>query len=125
MLTGSVSTDINGERQDPNVRMLNTVHHLMHARHNSSTPFQQRIDPPPAYVPTIRYTIQGQATLLNQWQDSHYFLAAFPTLFPMGVGRHIDTHAIPVSLSAFADWALRHHTRRHGPSDVHTECKLT
>jgi hypothetical protein len=45
--------------------------------------------------------IHGQAALLSHWHDSYYFTAAFPTLFPMGVGGHLDQHNNPVSLAAF------------------------
>jgi hypothetical protein len=31
LITGSVATDINGERQNPDVRMLNAVYHLKNA----------------------------------------------------------------------------------------------
>jgi hypothetical protein len=47
--------------------------------------------------------IHGQAALLNHWYDSYYFTAAFPTLFPMGIGGHLDQHDIHVSLVAFAE----------------------
>jgi hypothetical protein len=55
------------------------------------------IDRPPdsQAMPVIKYAIRGHATVFNQWQDAHYFLAAFPTLFPMGVGGHLDQRLIP------------------------------
>ncbi|KAH9203429.1 hypothetical protein DL95DRAFT_321422, partial [Leptodontidium sp. 2 PMI_412] len=49
---------------------------------------------------------------MNNWEDPHYFTAAFPTLFPEGIGGHQDQRAVPVSLMAFAEWALSHHSRR-------------
>ncbi|KAF5855657.1 hypothetical protein ETB97_008830 [Aspergillus alliaceus] len=61
-------------------------------------------------MPVISHTIRGEATLVDHWTDPHYFTAAFPTLFPTGIGGHLDERSIPVSLVAFADWALRHHT---------------
>lgn len=64
--------------------------------------------------PAIEYGVRGQALLLNQWQDHHYFTSAFPTLFPTGIGGHLDDRDVPVSLAAFANWALRHHSRRFG-----------
>jgi hypothetical protein len=60
-------------------------------------------------MPVISYTIHGQATLVDHWSDPHYFTAAFPTLFPTGIGGHLDERTIPVSLEAFAEWALSHH----------------
>ena len=38
----------------------------------------------------IFYTIRGQATLMNSWENPHYFTGAFPTLFPTGLGGHLD-----------------------------------
>ncbi|KUL82104.1 hypothetical protein ZTR_10073 [Talaromyces verruculosus] len=113
LLTGSVATDINGERQNPDIRKLNAIYHL--SSDTTTTPDNQdHFDLPPTSraTPVIRYAIKGHATLLNHWQDTHYLLTAFPTLFPMGVGGHIDQRSIPVSPAAFAGWALRHHSRR-------------
>lgn len=62
--------------------------------------------------PVIEYGVRGQALLLNQWQDPHYFTSAFPTLFPTGKGGHLDDRDIAVSLAAFANWALRYYSRR-------------
>jgi len=62
--------------------------------------------------PVITYAIRGQARLLSAWVDNHYFTGAFPTLFPHGIGGHLDERNIKVSLEAFAKWALNHHSRR-------------
>ncbi|OKO97720.1 ATP-dependent DNA helicase PIF1 [Penicillium subrubescens] len=114
-ITGSVSTDINGERQDPNLRVLAAL-------------FGTITNRPPALsevtlaekelgkMPAISYTIHGQAILVDHWSDPYYFTAAFPTLFPTGIGGHLDERAIPLSLGAFAEWALSHHSRRCLPS---------
>jgi hypothetical protein len=102
VITGSVTTDINAERQNPDVRALDTLLGLVaeKASHQRN--------------PLISYTIRGRTTLLNHWDDSCYFTAAFPTLFPTGVGGHLDDRAVPVSLAAFAEWAVSHHSRRYG-----------
>jgi hypothetical protein len=63
-------------------------------------------------VPMISYPICGQATLMSCWEDRHYFAGAFPTLFPTGIGGHQDQMPILLSLAAFAQWALSHHSRR-------------
>lgn len=105
LLTASVSTDINGERQDPDLR--------------TPDPAQSVHRPPTSHpIPLLKYTIRGEARLLSHWQDPDYFLSAFPTLFPRGVGGHLDQRPVPVSIASFADWALRHHSRRQGP--LHT-----
>ena len=54
-------------------------------------------------IPVISYSIQGQATLLNSWEDPSYFTSAFPTLFPNSIGSHLDKREFPVSLKAFAN----------------------
>ncbi|KAI7971253.1 hypothetical protein EIK77_001186 [Talaromyces pinophilus] len=120
--TGSVSTDINGERQDPNIRMLNTLFDVITERlHPPRTPGTGANDsailplPHGSNPPILAYRIHGTATLVDHWTDPCFFTAAFPTLFPTGVGGHLDERDIPVSLSAFAEWALSHHSRRYAP----------
>jgi hypothetical protein len=53
--------------------------------------------------PTISYAIRGLSTLMSNWEDPHYFTAAFPTLFPTGIGGHQDKRTVLVSLAAFAE----------------------
>jgi hypothetical protein len=118
-ITGSVYTDINGERQDPNARLINTLRGIIsenryrpddssQAIGEAADEFRQRR----GIIPTISYAVRGQSALMNNWEDPHYFTAAFPTLFPEGIGGHQDQRAVPVSLMAFAEWALSHHSRR-------------
>ena len=116
LMTGSVYTDINGERQDPNVRMVDALLGMVADRSGEmETPINEGVHvrhTEQRNVPTISYAIWRQATLLNHWQDAHYFTGAFPTLFPCGTGSHLDERPLPVSLVAFAEWALKHHSRR-------------
>lgn len=95
-VTGSVTTDINGERQNPDVRLLNTVYTLVkdsvpevRSQYTATTRIDHTdpISRSPHYSPVVEYGIRGQPTLLNHWQDPHYFTSAFPTLFPGGIGR--------------------------------------
>jgi hypothetical protein len=65
-------------------------------------------------IPSLSYRIRGQATLADHWNDPAYFTGAFPTLFPLGIGGHLDERSFDVSLSSFAEWALKHHSRRYG-----------
>ena len=63
----------------------------------------------------ITYWHQGQAQPLNDYKDLTFFTAAFPTLFLFGIGRHLpvsEVQKIAVSLKAWAQWVLSHHTRR-------------
>jgi hypothetical protein len=120
-ITASVTVDLNGDRQNPDLRLLSTIQSMSadlscsaQPQSNSAstggqaTSFQNIVPRPPV----IQYGVRGQALLLNHWQDPHYFTSAFPTLFPTGAGGHLDERGIPVSLPAFANWALRHHSRR-------------
>src|SRR5258706_7007124 len=61
---------------------------------------------------TISYVLRGQLPLISDYKDPHYFTGAFPTLFPNGIGGHQDERMVQVSLEAFANWALNHHSRR-------------
>jgi hypothetical protein len=54
-------------------------------------------------IPTISYAVRGKSALMSNWEDPHYFTAAFPTLFPRGIGGHQDQRTVPVSLMAFAE----------------------
>jgi hypothetical protein len=107
LMTGSFTTDINGERQNPDLRILDTLLDLITSR------AQVADQPDHRRTPLIRYSIRGGTTLLSHWDDPHYFTAAFPTLFPTGVGGHLEQRTISVSVPAFGEWALTHHSRRH------------
>jgi hypothetical protein len=121
LITGSIATDINGERQNPDVRMLNAVYHLKNAQLDSTDPQHVQPQSQSRRIPALRYAIQGQGILLSHWEDPHYFLSAFPTLFPTGVGSHLDNQPILVSPAAYADWALRHHSRRQVQENICAE----
>jgi hypothetical protein len=116
LITGSVYTDINGERTDPNVQMIDALLGLV--TDSSSQPDETIPDAEHEHrqkqrdVPLISYAIRGQATLMSSWEDPSYFTGAFPTLFPTGVGDHLDQRPIDISFKAFAQWALNHHSRR-------------
>ncbi|KAJ5215298.1 uncharacterized protein N7498_001705 [Penicillium cinerascens] len=56
--------------------------------------------------------IWGQATLTDHWHDLSYFTSAFLTLFPLGISGYLDERLFDVSLSSFAEWALKHYSRR-------------
>ena len=111
LITGSVSTDINGERQNPDRRLLNALLNAISDQSALSTQHTRGRDQ--QHIPTLSYTIQGQATLMDHWDDPMYFTAAFPTLFPFGIGGHLEDRPFTVSLASFAEWALKHHSRRY------------
>ena len=119
LISGSVYTDVNGERQDPNVRMIDTLREVVSRNRcgtDGNVPSTEDVIEEPVHrrgtMRTISYAIRGQSALINSWEDPHYFTAAFPTLFPTGTGGHQDKRTVPLSLTAFAEWALNHHSRR-------------
>src|SRR5271156_700526 len=71
LLTGSVYTDINGERQDPNMQMIDALLGVI-------TGSRQQTDEEPSTTndaanaqkntPIISYAIRGEATLVNSWE---------------------------------------------------------
>ena len=96
-ITGSVYTDINGERQDPNVRMINALLGLVAnnpRRPNETVLPQEDISDNHSQdqqkLPMLSYAIRGRATLMSNWENPQYFTTAFPTLFPNGIGGHQD-----------------------------------
>jgi hypothetical protein len=128
LITGSVYTDVNGERQDPNVRLIDTLRRVMAS--NQCAPSESTLAaddttdkcrPTQRNLPTISYAVRGQSALMSNWEDPHYFTAAFPTLFPIGTGGHQEERTVPVSLTAFAEWALNHHSRREVALVYHYE----
>ncbi|KAJ6125807.1 hypothetical protein N7471_010300 [Penicillium samsonianum] len=110
LVTGSVSTDINGERQSPERRLLKALLDIVSNPPASS--IQHTLTHGQQQIPSLLYRIRGQATLVDHWHDAAYFTGAFPTLFPLGIGGHLDERSLDVSLSSFAEWALKHHSRR-------------
>jgi hypothetical protein len=120
LLTGSVTSDITGDRQNPDTRTIHTLLDLVTSKtHSAKQPASTTNDgldtgQPSDHrrFPVISYTIRGRTALVNHWDDHRYFTAAFPTLFPAGIGGHLDPRTVPVSLPAFARWALSHHSKR-------------
>lgn len=119
LVTGSVFTDIDGERQDLGVRLIDTLRNVMAGNPcgaNENIPDTDDATdgqkPTRRNTPTISYAMRGQSALVSDWEDPYYFTAAFPTLFPKGIGGYLDQREVPVSLMAFAEWALSHHSRR-------------
>ena len=118
-ITGSVYTDINGERTDANIRMIDALLGLVSSSSSDGDEATEAVEDTlgdqhrERNAPKIAYAIRGHATLMSSWEDPNYFIGAFPTLFPNGLGGYLDKRPIPVSLKAFAKWALNHDSRRY------------
>jgi hypothetical protein len=65
-------------------------------------------------LPHISYKTTRELPLINSFSDPDYFTAAFPTLFPFGIGGHLGDangdRPEEVSLKAFAKYAMLHHS---------------
>ena len=65
-------------------------------------------------LPHISYKTSQELPLINSFTDPDYFTAAFPTLFPFGIGGHLGDangdRPEDVSLKAFAKYAMLHHS---------------
>jgi hypothetical protein len=65
-------------------------------------------------LPHISYKTAQELPLMNAFTDPDYFPAAFPTLFPFGIGGHLGDangdRPEAVSLKAFAKYTMLHHS---------------
>ena len=65
-------------------------------------------------LPHISYNTTQHLPLINAFTDPDYFTAAFPTLFPFGIGGHLGDangdRPEEVSLKAFARYTMLHHS---------------
>jgi hypothetical protein len=117
--SGCVYTDVNSARQLPTLQLLSAMFNLKKDQFERDSPASSNSEAAPRYiedVPVIRYISNGRSVLMNDWQDEEYFTGSFPTLFPLGTGGHLlkpQDRCIPTSLTAWAKWALGHHSRRY------------
>ena len=57
-------------------------------------------------------TVQTGNEIISDYEEGAYFTAAFPTLFPYGTGKHIDSErCLPLQLSQWVRLALKHSSR--------------
>jgi len=106
--SGAVYSDVEGQRLNPELKMIAALTEMLHSSDNRTTPNSTEI-------PVIQWTSEKKPILLNDYDDAAFFTGAFPTLFPYGNGGHkVDSslRPIPISLEAWAKWLLNHHSRR-------------
>jgi serine/threonine protein kinase len=122
-LLETLASFVDGERTDPNVTETDPVDDDNYIiDYDSDSPLEDSIpsdtsirDPVRGTerAPYIRYSFaHSPATLSSSWSDPSFFTTAFPTLFPTGLGGHLDDRPVKVSLELLARWALSHHSRR-------------
>jgi Domain of unknown function (DUF6570) len=124
--TGCVYSDVESARQHPTLHLVSAILNLERDRletepstaggegsgGSSAGAASHYIED----IPVIRYTSSGHSVMMNDWQDAEFFTGSFPTLFPLGAGGHLPVppaRSVPVSLKAWAKWALGHHSRRY------------
>ena len=114
--SGAVYSDIEGERLNPELKMVLTLSDMLmdSERHSSDSVTSSEVGG--EGTPVISWKGNGRLPLINDYDDSEFFTGAFPTLFPYGKGGHIcdpDQRSIPISLEAWGKWLLSHHSRRY------------
>jgi hypothetical protein len=117
--SGAVYSDVNGQRQSPELKMVNTLMTMMNkSRARSSDTVPDHHSERQEQMPVITWVNNnGRPALMNDYEDREYFTGAFPTLFPYGKGGHLpdpdDGRSIPISLEAWGKWLMGHHSRRY------------
>lgn len=122
VISGCVYTDANQVREHPASKLISAIanNKLLCANDIAETDCLG-IDVPLSHEdnafeddpPLVTYQSNGHAAPLNDWEDPSFFPAAFPTLFPFGVGGHLSSsRKTRISIAAWAKWALNHHSRR-------------
>ena len=95
-LSGCLYTDANDTRTHPTMKLVSAV-----TNYKNKAALNEHMD-----LPVLTYINNGRSTPLNDWNNPNYFTAAFPTLFPFGIGGHLATKDCPrktkVSLEAWA-----------------------
>ncbi|KAN0083232.1 hypothetical protein V8E54_002320 [Elaphomyces granulatus] len=137
--SGSLCTDLNGERSNCDLQLLHTLTSFVDKTNSSTNDTttelemedsdteslddvitsdlddseNEEVARPERQSKYIRFGFKHNSSpLANVWEDPLFFTTAFPTLFPTGSGGHLDNRRSKVSLEAFAQWSLSHHTRR-------------
>lgn len=57
----------------------------------------------------ISYCNKDWLIPLNDWEDSHYFIATFYYLFPLGNRNYLKQQKRPMLFETWAKWTLKHH----------------
>jgi Domain of unknown function (DUF6570) len=123
ILSRSFFSDLHGQEAHPTPATLATLQAILQEGSDSSSPNDhepgddedndQALDD---YTrpPHISYKTSQDLPLINSFTDPDYFTAAFPTLFPFGIGGHLGdangNRPETISLKAFAKYAMLHHS---------------
>jgi hypothetical protein len=103
-LTISGIVDVNDITQPPEVTTLQSlVHTQMEA--------QNQIPVSSSSAQTTAYVVTG-IRILSDFHDPTYFTSAFPTIFPYGTGKHLDSRRhTELHISKWVELLLKHSSR--------------
>ena len=123
ILSRSFFSDLHGQEAHPTPATLRTLQAILQETSDCSLPIDNGPrddedsdetpddDGPP---PHISYKTSQDLPLINSFTEPDYFTAAFPTLFPFGIGGHLGdgngNRPETISLKAFARYAMLHHS---------------
>ena len=132
--SGSLCTDINCERVNYDLHLLHTLTSVLTKSGSDSNDTAsdltrtskillmsptKRTDTEPQHPShpgkhRIIFDMTSQNLQLHRIRGKIFNISPphFPTLFPTGLGGHLDERAVKASLEDFRKWALSHHSRR-------------
>ena len=123
ILSRSFFSDLHGQEAHPTPATLASLQAILQETSNCSLPTDNgpRDDEDNDLAPEndgrpphISYRTSQDLPLINSFTEPDYFTAAFPTLFPFGIGGHLGDanghRPETISLKAFARYAMLHHS---------------
>jgi len=123
ILSRSFFSDLHGQEAHPTPATLRTLQAILQETSDCSLPIDngpredEDSDETPdddGRPPHISYKTSQDLPLINSFTEPDYFTAAFPTLFPFGIGGHLGdgngNRPETISLKAFARYAMLHHS---------------
>jgi hypothetical protein len=123
ILSRSFFSDLHGQEAHPTPATLATLQAILQESSDSSSlndsepgDDEDNDQAPDDYTrpPHISYKTSRDLPLINSFTEPDYFTAAFPTLFPFGIGGHLGdangNRPETISLKAFAKYAMLHHS---------------
>jgi hypothetical protein len=114
----SVLFDINENKQNSTILILNDLNNLFTNKFNDVNIFDENItskfrstliNDKTKYV--LFYSSFEKIIFKNNWNDSHYFIIAFSCLFSKNTEKYHDKRTMQISLQVYFKWALNHHNK--------------
>jgi hypothetical protein len=92
--SGYVYSDVDLACQYPALHLILTIMNMESDQFQREAIVAANTDSSSYYLEDILiicYYLDGYLVLMNDWQDTDYFIGSFLTLFPLGTGGHIST----------------------------------